>query len=182
MDVTDRQPSQPAPGKAGIGSPFAIGRHCPGLPERHVRRARPLFMNNSLISRLAVAQWAVVILGILLFLFLAVQFPETVVVRDSVATAAQIAEACLTMVHSSLTNEVDDIKPDDPRVPEVIRALHPHYIDVLPNFGVEIYRAEKPEEYFLMRLTHPTNTWGLFIAGPSVFPGGGREILRIEHD
>ena len=98
------------------------------------------------------------------------------------AERRQIAEACLIMVHSSLTNEVDDIKPDDPRVPEVIRALHPHYIDVLPNFGVEIYRAEKPEEYFLMRLTHPTNTWGLFIAGPSVFPGGGREIFRIEHD
>jgi hypothetical protein len=33
MDVTDRQPNQPAPGKAGIGSRFAIGHHCPGLPE-----------------------------------------------------------------------------------------------------------------------------------------------------
>jgi hypothetical protein len=102
--------------------------------------------------------------------------------RRTPAERRQIAEACLIMVHSSLTNEVDDIKLDDPRVPEVIRALHPHYIDVLPNFGVEIYRAEKPEEYFLMRLTHRTNTWGLFIAGPSVFPGGGREIFRIEHD
>jgi hypothetical protein len=85
------------------------------------------------------------------------------------------------MLHSSLTNEVDDIKPDDPRVPEVIRALHPHHIDVIPNI-VDIYRAEKPEEYFLMRLQHPTNTWILCIAGPSVFGGGGREILRIEHD
>ena len=50
-------------------------------------------MNNTLISRLAVAQWAVVILGVLLFLFLAVQFPEIVVVRDSVATAAEIEGA-----------------------------------------------------------------------------------------
>ena len=50
-------------------------------------------MNNTLISRLAVAQWAVVILGVLLFLFLAVQFPETVGVRDSVATAAEIEGA-----------------------------------------------------------------------------------------
>ena len=33
----------------------------------------------------------------------------------------QIAEACLSMLHSSLTNEVD-LKPDDPRVPDVIRA------------------------------------------------------------
>ena len=98
------------------------------------------------------------------------------------AERRQIADACFAMLHSSLTNEVDDIKPDDPRVPEVIRALHPHYIDVIPNFAVEIYRAEKPEEYFLMRLQHPTNTWSLFIAGPSVFGGGGREILRIEHN
>ena len=98
------------------------------------------------------------------------------------AERRQIAEACLAMLHSSLTNEVDDIKPDDPRVPEVIRALHPHHIDVIPNFAVDIYRAEKPKEYFLMRLQHPTNTWVLCIAGPSVFGGGGREILRIEHD
>jgi hypothetical protein len=87
------------------------------------------------------------------------------------------------MLHSSLTNEVDDIKPDDPRIPEAIRALHPHHIEVTADFLVEIYRAEKPEEYFLMRLGHPTNTWVLCIAGPSVrFGGGGREILRIEHD
>jgi hypothetical protein len=99
------------------------------------------------------------------------------------AQRRQIADACFAMLHSSLTNEVDDIKPDDPRIPEAIRALHPHHIDVTANFSVDIYRAEKPEEYFLMRLGHPTNTWVLCIAGPSVrFGGGGREILRIEHD
>jgi hypothetical protein len=100
----------------------------------------------------------------------------------TLAERRQIAEACLTMLHSTLTNEVDDIKSDDPRVPEVIRALNPHHIEVIPNFAVDIYRAEKPREYFLMRLSHPTNTWTLCIAGPSVFPGGGREIFRIEHD
>jgi hypothetical protein len=42
------------------------------------------------------------------------------------AERRQIVDACFAMLHSSLTNEVDDIKPDDPRVPEVIRALHPH--------------------------------------------------------
>jgi hypothetical protein len=26
-------PNHPAPGKAGIARPFAIGHHCPGLPE-----------------------------------------------------------------------------------------------------------------------------------------------------
>ena len=38
----------------------------------------------------------------------------------SPAERRQIAEACLGMLRSSLTNEVD-LKPDDPRVPEVIR-------------------------------------------------------------
>ena len=96
------------------------------------------------------------------------------------AERRQIAEACLTMLHSALTNEVDDIKPDDPRLPEVIRAFDPHHIEVIPNFSVDIYRAENPKEYILMRLSHPTNTWALCIAGPSVFPGGGREIFRID--
>jgi len=95
----------------------------------------------------------------------------------------QIADACFAMLHSSLTNEVDEIKMDDPRIPDVIRALHPHHIEVAQNFAVEIYRTEWPQEYFLMRLQHPTNTWILCVAGPSMrFGGGGREILRIEHD
>ena len=47
-------------------------------------------MHNRLISRLAGAQWTVITVGVLMFLYLAIQFPETVVVRDSAATAAQI--------------------------------------------------------------------------------------------
>jgi len=98
------------------------------------------------------------------------------------AERRQIADACFAMLQSSLTNE-DDIKMDDPRIPEVIRALHPHHIEVIPNFTVDIYRTEWPQEYFLMRLQHPTNTWILCADGPSLrFGGGGREILRIEHD
>ena len=99
------------------------------------------------------------------------------------AERRQIADACFAMLHSSLTNEVDDIKMDDPRIPEVIRALHPHHIEVSPNFAVDIYRTEWPQEYFLMRAPGHTNTWILCVAGPSIrFGGGGREILRIEHD
>jgi hypothetical protein len=95
----------------------------------------------------------------------------------------QIADACFAMLHSSLTNEIDEIKMDDPRIPEVIRALHPHHIEVDSNFAVDIYRMESPEEYFLMRAPGHPNTWTLCVAGPSVrFGGGGREILRIEHD
>jgi hypothetical protein len=101
----------------------------------------------------------------------------------SPAERRRIADACYAMLHSSLTNDVEEVKPDDPRVPEIIQALHPHHIEVMANFAVDIYRAERPEEYFLMRVPHTTNTWALCIAGPSVrFGGGGREILRIEHD
>ena len=98
------------------------------------------------------------------------------------AERRQIADACFAILHSSLTNEPDPIKMDDPRSPEVIRALHPIGIIVAQDFSVQIARSGKPEEYFLVRLPHPTNTWILCIAGPSVFGGGGREILRIEHD
>jgi len=95
----------------------------------------------------------------------------------------QIADACFAVLHSSLTNEIDDIKMDDLRIPEVIRGLHPHHIEVSPNFAVDIYRTEWPQEYFLMRGPGHTNTWILCVAGPSIrFGGGGREILRIEHD
>jgi hypothetical protein len=99
------------------------------------------------------------------------------------AERRQIADACFAMLHSSLTNGVDDIKMDDPRIPEVIRALHPHHIEVSPDFAVDIYRTEWPQEYFLRRGPGHTNTWILFVAGPSIrFGGGGRELLRIEHD
>jgi hypothetical protein len=97
------------------------------------------------------------------------------------AERRQIADACFAMLHSSLTNDVDPIKPDDPRVPDVIRALHPIGIMVDPNFAVQIDCSNKPPEYFLMRLPGHTNTWVLCAAGPPI-RFGPREILRIEHD
>ena len=96
------------------------------------------------------------------------------------AERRQIADACFAMLHSSLTNE-DNIKPDDPRVPEVIRALHPISIMVMPNFAVQIDGTGTPPEYFLMRLPGHTNTWVLCAGGPPI-RFGPREILRIEHD
>lgn len=96
------------------------------------------------------------------------------------AERRQIADACFVMLHSSLTNE-DDIKMDDPRIPDAIRALHPFHIDVDQNADVDIYRKEWPQEYFLVRLN--TNMWILCVDGSSLrFGGGGREVLRIEHD
>jgi hypothetical protein len=96
------------------------------------------------------------------------------------AERRQIADACFAMLHSSLTNE-DDIKPDDPRVPEVIRALHPISIMVMPNYAVQIDGCGKPFEYFLTRAPHLTNTWILCAAGPPI-RFGPREILRIHYD
>jgi len=99
------------------------------------------------------------------------------------AERRQIAEACLALLQLTPTNENDDIKPGDPRIPEAIRALRPTHIEVMPNFAVDIWRKGNPPEYFLMRLSHPTNTWALCVAGPALLStGGGREILRIEHD
>ena len=125
-----------------------------------------------------------VVLGIVV-LFIVIRVVSIARPPDDGRTPAerrQIVDACFVMLHSSLTNEVDDIKPDDLRVPEIIRALHPHHIEIIPDFAVNIYRDGKPEEYFLMRLHQHSATWILCVAGPSVSSGGGREILRIEHD
>jgi hypothetical protein len=128
---------------------------------------------------LLIAFSVVVLLIAIIYIYIARQIND----GHTPAERRQIADGCFAMLHSSLTNEVDDIKMDDPRIPEVIRALHPHHIDVISNSAVDIHRVEWPEEYFLMRLQHPTNTWVLCVDGPSIrFGGGGREILRIEHD
>ena len=95
------------------------------------------------------------------------------------AERRQIADACFAMLHSSLTNE-DDIKPNDPRVPEVIRALHPTGILVTANFAVQIDGCGKPFEYFLTRAPDLSNTWVLCAAGPPI-RFGPREILRIHY-
>jgi len=97
------------------------------------------------------------------------------------AERRQIADACFAMLRSSLTNQVGQIKPDDPQIPEVIRALHPIAIDIVPDFSVQIDCTGKPPEYFLMRLPGHANTWVLCVAGPPI-PFGPREILRLEHD
>jgi len=90
----------------------------------------------------------------------------------------QIAEACLSMLHSSLTNDVD-LKPDDPRVPDVIRALHP--VDIwLAGSDAVVMCAGKPAEYHLSRRQSEPKTWILYVAGPGYL--GHREVLRMEHD
>ena len=138
--------------------------------------SRYLAMNR--IGRILLIAFVLVVLliaGVLIYIARPINDGRTPAERR------QIADACLAILHSSLTNEVDEIKMDDPRIPGIIRALHPHRIEVDADFAVEIYRDEWPQEYFLMR--GHSNTWSLCVAGPSLrFGGGGREILRMEHN
>jgi hypothetical protein len=83
------------------------------------------------------------------------------------------------MLHSPMTNEVDDIKPDDPRVPEVIRALHPVGFMIVGSDAV-VFCGGKPAEYHLSRKPSEPRTWILYVAGPGYL--GHREILRFDHD
>ena len=94
------------------------------------------------------------------------------------AERRQIADALFSMLHSSLTNEVD-LKPDDPRIPEVIRGLHPLDIELAGNDAVVMCNG-KPAEYHLSRRPSEPKTWILYAAGPGYF--GHREILRFEHN
>ena len=131
------------------------------------------------------AKFLLIVFGIVVMLFASLWIYMARPINDgrTPLERRQIADACLAILQSSLTNEIDDIKMDDPRIPEVIRALHPHHIEVIPNFAVDIYRSEWPQEYFLTRGPGHTNTWILCVAGPSIrFGGGGREIFRMEHD
>jgi hypothetical protein len=90
----------------------------------------------------------------------------------------RIAEACLSMLRSSLTNEMD-IQPDDPRVPEIIRALHPVEIWI-QGTDVVIMRAGKPAEYHFSRRPRDPKPWVLYVAGHGY--DGHQELLRLDHD
>ena len=142
-------------------------------------------LGHSTVTMKRTTKFILLALGVVALLIASLCIYVTRPVNDgrTPAERRQIADACFAMLNSSLTNEVDEIKMDDPRIPEVIRALHPHHIEVDPNFAVDIYRTEWPPEYFLMRRPGHTNAWSLCVAGPSIgFGGGGKEILRIEHD
>ena len=95
------------------------------------------------------------------------------------AERRQIADALFSMLHSPMTNEVDDIKPDDPRVPQVIRALHPVGFMIVGSDAV-VFCDGKPAEYHLSHKPSEPRTWILYVAGPGYL--GHREILRFDHD
>ncbi len=78
----------------------------------------------------------------------------------------RIAEACLQVLHSSLTNEAD-IAPDDPRLPKVIRDLHPIEVQLMAGHViVMIPPRDGLVEYHLSPITTSPGTWQFFAAGP----------------
>lgn len=88
----------------------------------------------------------------------------------------RIAEACLAMLRSSLTNE-SDIVVSDPRIPEVIRALHP--VDIqLTATDVVVTRSGVPSEYHLNRRLSAPRIWILYAAG-GTWGAEHRELLRF---
>ena len=122
-----------------------------------------------------------IVCGIVVLLLAAVAIHVLRPANDgrTVAERRQIADALFAMLHSPLTNEVDDIKPDDPRVPEVIRNLHPVGFMITGTDSV-VLCSGKPAEYHLTKLPNERNTWTLSVAGPGYL--GHREILRFVHD
>jgi len=80
------------------------------------------------------------------------------------------------MLRSSLTNETD-IQPDDPRVPEIIRALQPIEIEV-QGTDVVIMRAGKPMEYHLSHRPGETKPWVLYGAGQGY--NGHQELICLD--
>jgi hypothetical protein len=87
-----------------------------------------------------------------------------------------IAEACLGMLRSPLTNE-SDIAVSDPRIPKMIRALHPVAIQLAGTDAV-VMCSGSPAEYHLSRRPSAPRIWILYAAG-GAWGAEHRELLRI---
>ncbi len=88
----------------------------------------------------------------------------------------RVAQACLAMLRSSLTNETD-IAVSDPRIPEVIRALHP--VDIqLAGSDVVVMCTGRPAEYHLSRRSSEPRVWIFYAAGGD-WGTEHKELLRI---
>jgi hypothetical protein len=87
----------------------------------------------------------------------------------------KIAEALLSMLHSPLTNEMD-IRPDDPRIPQIIRSLQPVDIQIQLN-DVVVLRQGRPTEYHLSYRRDDPKPWVLYVAGQGY--DDHEELLRL---
>jgi hypothetical protein len=91
----------------------------------------------------------------------------------------EIAEACLSMLRSPLTNEMD-IATSDPRIPAIIRALAPVHIELAGTDAV-VMRSGTPCEYHLSQSPGDSRMWILYAAGPRGMHDH-RELLRIKSE
>jgi hypothetical protein len=91
----------------------------------------------------------------------------------------RIAEACLRVLHSSLTNE-SDIDPADPRLPKAIQALRPVHVEVGAGMVVVSFPVRDGlTEYHLMPVSTSPGTWLLYGAGPK-YNNEHQELLRFQ--
>ena len=96
----------------------------------------------------------------------------------------KIADALLSMLRSPSAEDLDDlklddIKPNDPRIPPVIRSLHPARF-VFSASAAVVYCVGTPAEYILRRGPRNQKIWTLYMAGPDGI--SCHELLRFEHD
>jgi hypothetical protein len=90
-----------------------------------------------------------------------------------------IAEACLQVLHSSLTNE-SEIDPADPRLPKAIQALHPVHVEVGAGMVVVSFPLRDGlTEYHLAPVSTSPGTWLLYCAGPK-YNNKHQELLRLK--
>jgi len=100
------------------------------------------------------------------------------------AERRQIADALLNLLRSPAAQELDDIKmddikPDDPRIPPVIRSLHPVRF-IFSDSAAVVYCAGTPAEYTLRRGQRNQKIWSLYISGPDGV--GSRAVLSFQPD
>lgn len=95
------------------------------------------------------------------------------------AEPQRIAEACLQVLRSPLAEE-SDIDPSDPRLPEVLRGLHPVHVEVGAGMVVVSFPLrEGLTEYHLAPVSTEPGTWLLYGAGPR-YKNQHQELLRFQ--
>ncbi len=100
-------------------------------------------------------------------------------VLEGTAEDRRTAEACLQLVHLSPRGSELRLKPDDPRLPEAIRALHPANVLVGPRWAIVVCRSnESLIEYRLTASKTSPGTWRLFISDKET-ANEQREVCRI---
>jgi hypothetical protein len=96
----------------------------------------------------------------------------------------QIADALFNLMRSPAAQELDDIKmedikADDPRIPPVIRSLHPVRFIFSDSYAV-VYCAGTPAEYTLRRGSRNQKIWTLYASGPGGV--GANAMVSFQHD